>query len=142
MSRPLIAVLVAVPLLAVPIVAPAATPKKNSYFIYCPRKFSCPVSFQTTKSGKRIKSFRYFNACANVPVLLPTIRITKGAFSYRGTRKDSLRRSIKVRIAARFVTSRKAKGTVRFTRSGCSAKTLKFTARRHRKPVAPRLPKN
>jgi hypothetical protein len=131
-----IGILATFSLLAVPIAATAVTPKKDSYFAYCPRKYSCTVNFETTRTGKRIQNFRYFNSCANVPVLLPKLKITKGRFGFRGVRRDTLRRKINVRISGRFITSRKAKGTARYTRSNCTAKTAKYTAKRTRRAIS------
>jgi hypothetical protein len=130
MLKRLMGVAVVACLLAVPAVAGAVTPKKNSHFAYCTSKNNCPLSFDTAKNGKSVKNFTFYNKCSSVPVLLPAIKIKSGRFKFSGTRKNVIGKEIQVKISGRFVTPKKAKGSVTYTRSDCSANAVKFTAKR------------
>ena len=98
----------------VPAVALAATPKKDSSYSYCDTKDTCPLSFNTSKNGHKIKMLSMYNDCAEVPPKngYPSIRIKDtGKFKKSGTVTDFTGAELTFTIKGKFKKPKKAVGT-------------------------------
>jgi hypothetical protein len=134
--RKLVLALVAVAC-AVPALAFAALPKKDSAFAYCETQNSCPLGFETSKTGRRIKELRMYNKCARVPVRegYPRIRVKDtGRFRKSGTVTDMVGAELTFTIKGRFRKPGKAVGTFEIDsvqrRRECNADPERFVAKR------------
>ena len=115
---------------AIPALAFAADPAKNSAFQWCKTRDQCPFGFETTKTGRYIKEIKAYNKCAAVPAVYPRIRVKAGKFSKTGTVTDVIGQKLTYTIKGRFTRPRKAVGTYDIDRKGCSAKPTEFVAKR------------
>jgi hypothetical protein len=99
----------------VPAFAFAALPKKDSNYAYCENDNSCPLVFDTSATGRKIKNLRMYNRCAQVPPMdgsYPTIRVKDtGKFEKRGTVTDVTGAELTFHIKGKFKRPKKAVGT-------------------------------
>ena len=121
---------VALALCALPALAFAADPAKNSAFQWCPTENSCPFGFETSKNGRYVQDIKAYNKCAQVPATYPRIRVKSGKFAKTGTVTDVIGQKLTYTIKGTFTRPKKAVGTYDIDRKGCSAKPTKFVAKR------------
>jgi hypothetical protein len=98
----------------VPALALAATPKKDSSYAYCPTANKCPLNFNTSANGHKIKNLSMYNDCAEVPPKngYPSIRIKDtGKFKKSGTVTDFTGAELTFTIKGKFKKPKKAVGT-------------------------------
>jgi hypothetical protein len=118
---------------AVPAIALAASPAKDSHFKWCPQKDMCPLDFDTNKAGTKIVNMSLYPKCAPVPVgkgSWPAMKVKDGKFSAAGTVKDVVGRKITYTISGKFKKPKKAVGTFDVDRKDCSDTPHAFTAKR------------
>lgn len=116
---------------AVPALALAATPAKNSAFRYCTERDLCPLKFETDRRARYVKDIRLYPKCAPVPTRWPRIRVRRGAFAREGTIRDVNGTKLTYSIEGEFRTRRKAVGTYEVDARDCKDRRRKFTARRY-----------
>ena len=108
--------------------AGTAKPVNNgNYCINCTAKQGAG-SFHVGTNGKRIDHWIYYNKCNPVPIAkVPSIPITNGSFSYKGTLTNLARKKITFTIVGKFATSKLITGTIRGTGGGktCAAVPMK-----------------
>jgi hypothetical protein len=98
----------------VPAIAFAALPKKDSAYAYCENENSCPLNFETSKTGRKIKNLSMYNDCAQVPPQdgYPKIRVKDtGKFKKSGTVTDFTGAELTFTIKGKFKKPKKAVGT-------------------------------
>ena len=98
----------------VPALAFAALPKKDSAYTYCESKNSCPLTFDTTKTGRKITNLSMYNDCAQVPARdgYPKIRVKDtGKFKKSGKVTDVTGAELSFTIKGKFKKPKKAVGT-------------------------------
>jgi hypothetical protein len=111
--RKIILALVAVACV-VPALAFAALPKKDSQYAYCENGNDCPLNFETSKTGRKIKNLTMYNDCAQVPPMngYPKIRVKDtGKFKKSGTVTDVTGADLTFTIKGKFKKPKKAVGT-------------------------------
>ena len=98
-----------------PALAFAALPKKDSAYSYCENPNSCPLKFETSATGRKIKDLTMYNRCAQVPPqagVYPKIRVKDtGKFSKSGTVTDVTGAELSFTIKGKFKRPKKAVGT-------------------------------
>ena len=126
----------------VPALALAALPKKNSEYSYCENENSCPLNFETSKTGRKIKNLTMYNDCAQVPPrdgVYPKIRVKDtGKFKKSGTVTDVTGAKLTFTIKGKFKKPKKAVGTFEVDSSKsptppfgpCNSKAEDFVAKR------------
>ncbi len=125
----------------VPALALAALPKKDSAYAYCENENSCPLTFNTSKTGRKIKDLTMYNDCARVPPAdgYPKIRVKDtGKFKKSGTVTDVTGAELTFTIKGEFKRPRKAVGTYEVDSSKsstppfgpCDSEPEKFVAKR------------
>ncbi len=118
----------------VPALAFAATPKKDSTYTYCENDNSCPLVFETTKSGGKIQDLTMYNKCAQVPPIAgryPKTRIKdSGKFSKSGTVTTVTGQELTFTYKGKFRKPKKAVGTYEIDGKGCDSEPQKFVAKR------------
>jgi hypothetical protein len=98
----------------VPALAFAALPKKGSAYAYCESENSCPLTFDTSATGRKIKNLSMYNDCAQVPPRdgYPKIRVKDtGKFEKSGTVTDVTGAELTFTIKGKFKRPKKAVGT-------------------------------
>jgi hypothetical protein len=132
--RKTLALIVVAVACAVPALALAAHPAKNSHFAWCPKKNVCPLDFNTSKTGKKIVHLSLFPKCAPVPPKtqwFPNMRVTsEGEFAKKGTVTDVLGHTVHFQIEGKFTRPKKAAGHFHVTQKGCKDSRHKFVAKR------------
>ena len=125
-----------------PALAFAALPKKDSAFSYCKSGSNCPLKFQTTKSGGKIKDLTMYNDCAQLPPMeghYPKVRVNdEGKFNKSGKVTDVTGSELTFTIKGRFKKPKKAVGTFEIDSSKsstppfkpCDSKPAEFVAKR------------
>lgn len=117
--------------LLVPASGIAARPAKGA--VYVIKVAGKPEGrFATNKTGTKIGNFMGAGkSCNPVPLKKPvSMKIKRsGAYSFSGTRTDVIGQTFTIKITGKFKTSKKASGTMRYTRPGCDSGTLKYTAK-------------
>jgi hypothetical protein len=110
----------------------ALTPKPGHYALIKGGR-SVGVAFDVTKKH-RVKAFQDYDKCATVPLLPPSIKISKkGKFSFRGTVKDVIGQKFSLTLTGKFVSRTKAKGTATLSRTSptsCAGKKIAYTVKR------------
>ena len=125
----------------VPALAFGALPKKDSAYAYCESENSCPFTFETSKTGRKIIAIKAYNKCARVPVDggYPKIRVKDtGKFKKSGTVTDLTGNEVTFTFKGKFRKPKKAVGTFELdsveTRGGktkeCDAEPEEFVAKR------------
>ncbi len=123
----------------IPALAFAAQPKKDSHYRYCENQQTCPLSFNTSGTGRKIKGLAMYNRCAQLPANYPGMRVNdEGRFKKSGTVDDVLGNEVRFEIKGRFKRPKKAVGTFELdtteTRGGrtkeCDADPERFVAKR------------
>jgi hypothetical protein len=124
---------------ALPALAFAAHPAKDSNFAWCPKENQCPMTFNTNEKGTKIINMSLYTKCAPVPPrdgYWPTMKVNdKGKFSKEGSFADVTMQTIEFTIKGKFVRKKKAVGTFdvdSFGRGGdrCNDKEREFVAKR------------
>ena len=139
--RKIILALVAVACV-VPALAFAALPKKDSEYSYCESGNSCPLNFETSKTGRKIKNLTMYGDCAQVPPQdgrYPNVRVKDtGKFKKSGKVTDVTGAELTFTIKGKFRKPKKAVGTFEIDSSRsatppfgpCDAEPEKFVAKR------------
>lgn len=119
----------------IPALALAAHPAKNAEFAWCPKTNKCPITFATSRTGKKIIELRMSPKCAPIPPdtkagYYPNMTVSlAGKFAQKGTLRDVLGRKIHYMIAGKFKRPKKAVGHFHVTAEGCKDSRHKFVAR-------------
>jgi hypothetical protein len=122
----------------IPALAFAAQPKPDSQYRYCENQQSCPLSFNTSGTGRKIKNLSMFNRCAELPAPYPKVRVNdEGRFKKSGKVEDVLGNEVRFTFKGRFKRPKKAVGTFELDsteiRGGktkeCDADPEKFVAK-------------
>jgi hypothetical protein len=110
----------------------ASDPKPNSAFRWCERENRCSFSFETSRTGRKIKDITAYNRCAQVPVEggYPKIPVEDGKFNKSGTVRDAIGQELDFTIKGRFKKPKKAVGTYEIDRRGCNSEPTEFVAKR------------
>ena len=128
-----IAAVVAVVACAIPALAFAALPKKDADYRYCDRPNSCPLTFHTSGTGRKIKDLNMYNRCATLPAEFPGVRVRDtGKFSKSGTVEDVLNNDVNYTIKGKFRRPKKAVGTFEVDggpKRNCDADPEEFVAK-------------
>jgi len=131
--RKIILALVAVACV-VPALAFAAQPKKDSTFTHCESENDCPLAFETTENGRKIKNLTMYNDCAVVPPVegrYPKVRVKDtGKFRKTGTVTDVVGQELTFTFKGKFKKPKKAVGTFEIDRQGCDSEPENFVAKR------------
>jgi hypothetical protein len=116
----------------VPALALAALPRKNSGYRWSGEGGDA-VSFETSKTGRKIKQLSMYNECARVPVEggYPKLRVRDtGKFKKSGTVTDVIRQELDFTIKGRFKKPKKAVGTYEIDSRRCDSEPQRFVAKR------------
>ena len=71
----------------------------------------------------------YYNDCSPVPVLYKAKIKPSGKFSFDGKVKNVVGDKITIELQGKFVSKKKAKGTVKYSAGGCKGEKDKFVAK-------------
>jgi hypothetical protein len=107
----------------------AATPLPGGVYGAC-KGDRCMTTLKVSANGKKIQSFSSYTKCNSVPFRKPLSLSVSGAgvFAYNGTLTDVLGNKIDVVITGKFVTAKKASGTLRYSTATCDSKVIKYSA--------------
>ena len=126
----------------VPALAFAALPKKDSAYRYCKSGDNCPLTFETSATGRKIKNLRMYNDCSQVPPMdgsYPGVRVKdSGKFEKTGKVTDVTGAELTYTIKGKFTRPKKAVGTYEVDSSKsaappfkpCDSKPQDFVAKR------------
>jgi hypothetical protein len=102
--------------------AVAKHPKSGSYSQSTKKAFQMEFTLDKGKVSNAI----HYDDCVVTPITLPKIKVTKGRFSYDGTRTNVSSQKYKIHLDGRFVSRTMAKGTWTAERLGKDPCTSDF----------------
>ena len=88
--------------------------RRTPAYAYCESENSCPLTFDTSATGRKIKNLSMYNDCARVPPRdgYPKIRVKDtGKFEKSGTVTDVTGAELTFTIKGKFKRPKKAVGT-------------------------------
>jgi hypothetical protein len=115
--------------LALPATALAALPHEGGHYAQ-QQGGRFIVNLDVTPDGKKVTNFAAFTDCNPLPFKAPlSMKVDRaGAFRLSAVRKDVLGHDIRAVITGKFVTRGRAKGTYKFSATGCSGRSTAFSA--------------
>jgi hypothetical protein len=116
--------------LVVPAAALAALPKAGGNYGDCTAS-RCKVStLKVSADAKRVVRFSAYTKCNHVPIAKPfAFPITAaGTFSYAGSHKDVLGKTLKVEVTGKFVSATEVRGSFRISSGSCDSKPIAYRA--------------
>ena len=104
----------------------AAKPKAGSYVDKQGNIYK--IQLDVAKSKRKLTP-SYYNKCSPVPVIYKAKINKRGKFKYHGTVTNVVEDQVKIKLKGRFVSKKKAKGTVKYSVGDCTGEKEKFVAR-------------
>ncbi len=113
-------------LAAIAVSASAAKPKSGQYADI--KGQIAKITLDVNKKKNKVTP-SYYNDCSPVPVIYKTKIKPSGKFSFSGKAKNVIDDKITIELKGKFVSKKKAKGTVTYSAGGCKGKAESFVAK-------------
>lgn len=120
------AIMIAGVCLATP--AAAATPQHGDYVDHSGGGPNAVIDLNVLTSLQEMQP-NFYNKCSKVPISYLVKIKSNGKFSFRGTKADINDKNVKISIDGKFVSAKRATGTVDYDSGGCNGKPVDFVAK-------------